>query len=108
MKKIIFATLLLALISTLSFSQTVTENKNFLYISGTAELVNGVCELKYTDNAFDEVYVALTPAGAYLQLYVDKKEKGLVSIKCANSLTGRFDYVFIVKKIKKTTSPEKN
>ncbi len=108
MKKIILATILLVFTAATSFSQTVIGDKNNLYISGKATLDNGQCNLQFTDNAFSETYVVLTPVGSYLQLYVDKKEKGLITVKCANSKTGTFDYVIIVKKEGKTVSTNKN
>lgn len=109
MKKIILTAILLAFTAALSFSQTITYDKNSLYVAGSADLNNGQCEITYTtDPSFIDTYVSLTPVGAYLQLYVEKKEKGVITVKCANSITGKFDYVIIVKKTREVPANTKN
>lgn len=110
MKKIILTLVILAFTAAMSFSQTATTyDKNSIHITGSAELTGGTFDIKYdVVPSFKDIYVSLTPVGAYLELYVAKKENGIITVKCNNSLTGKFDYVVIEKREREVPGNVKN
>lgn len=108
MKKILLTAILLAFTAAMSFSQTNTYDAYNLQLTGNAELVNGAVDIKYTEiPSMTDIYVALTPVGSYMELYVAKKEKGVITVKSNNTQTGKFDYVIFVKKIREVPSTNK-
>lgn len=101
MKRIMITLIVLVLATGMSIAQTSSVEKNRLTISGTAELVAGQAIINFEQNSdVVDVYVSLTPIGTYLQLYIEKKEKGKITVKANNGSTGKFDYV-IIEKFKK-------
>jgi hypothetical protein len=99
MKKIIIAVVIIICANVSGFSQSITYDRSSLYIAGSGTLENGQYVIKYThDPSFLEIYVSLTPAGSYLQLFVEKKEAGVITVKSANAKQGCFDYLIVVKR----------
>lgn len=110
MKKFIITAIICAFTAFAGFSQTATIEKNVIQFSGSAELSNGMVQIKYESNPSNkDIYVNLTPVGAYLELYVEKKEAGVITVKCNNSKTGKFDYIITVKRAREIqTQPKTN
>jgi hypothetical protein len=69
-----------------------------VYTRGTAQLINGEAVVNlpehFTHIASEEgITVGLTPLGKWLQLYVSEKSSNRITVREANNVNGRFDYI---------------